>query len=251
MTTSHELEKFFSSLGLDEASQNVYFALLGLADAPVSLIAKKAGVKRPTAYNILENLVKSGLASSYISNKIKRYTAENPIHIKSMLEDRIVTFEKLKPELDKYQHANISRTKAPLNLYEGEEGIRTIYNKLLESKEKVLYSIGSSQKIKEVLGPDFSFSRRRVAQKILSKSLRVREEEIEHKYITQQKERLRELRFLPAGMKITSTILILDNTVAVISPKEEDFGFTVVSKSLAESLKSLFHTLWNVSEPAK
>lgn len=241
-----EIKKFLESVGLDETGQKVYFALMGLADAPVSLIAQKAKIKRTTCYTALANLGELGLASSYTSQGIKRYAAESINNIKATLEERLSTFDRLKGELGEY--SKHSRHIPQVSFYEGEQGIRSIYNKTLENEEGVLYSVGSSKKIKEALGPDFTFSRRRVGKKILSKSLRVHEEELGERYIREQKQKLREIRLLPQGMTLPSSFLIWDNNVAVISSKEE-FGFLVHSENFAKSMKSVFDELWKISRP--
>ena len=64
-------------LGFDARTEDVYTALLRLADAPAQRIAKEAGLKRTSAYHVLENLVSMGLASIYVSRGIKRYVAES------------------------------------------------------------------------------------------------------------------------------------------------------------------------------
>ena len=50
------LEDILTKVGLDEKEAKIYVALLDLGSEKVHEIAKKAGVKRPTAYVVLEQL---------------------------------------------------------------------------------------------------------------------------------------------------------------------------------------------------
>src|SRR3989338_7786499 len=114
------LPKFLNSIGLDDKNQKVYLALLKLADAPGSLVAKKAGLPRTTAYHQLDKLVKLGLASTYRHQNIKRFVAENPNKIKGILESKLVQLEKYLPELQDIGFEK--RQKTSLRLFEGGEG---------------------------------------------------------------------------------------------------------------------------------
>ena len=93
------LSKFLNSIGLEQNAQKVYLALLGFGDAPCSRIAKKAEIKRTTAYNVLENLIKQGLVSSYKERGVRRFVAESPSKIRNTLEAKIFTLEKYLPKL--------------------------------------------------------------------------------------------------------------------------------------------------------
>ena len=49
-----------SSIGLQQKEAKVYLALLELEQGTVSKIAKLSGLKRPTIYLILDDLIKNG-----------------------------------------------------------------------------------------------------------------------------------------------------------------------------------------------
>ena len=48
-------------VGLNEKESRVYLALLELGSGTAYAVAKKAGIKRPTAYIVLDELRKRGL----------------------------------------------------------------------------------------------------------------------------------------------------------------------------------------------
>lgn len=243
------LEPFLESLGLDKNDQKVYLAIYALADAPASLIAQKAGVKRTTAYTILEKLKKMGLVSSYRTKSSIRYFAENPNKIRQFLEERITTFnERVLPELRAL--GEIPRSTPRIRVFEGEKGLQSILNEALECEEKIIYSMGSYKKYKEAVKTGFVFTERRVAKGILSKALRTKEEIKAFKpgYIDIQKEELREVRWLPSTVDLDGYIMIWDNKTAFISGKDELFGFIIESNDFSKSMKKIFDSFWNSSE---
>src|SRR3989344_7489234 len=88
-------------VGLDKKTEVIYRALLSLADAPVSAIARRAGIKRTSAYHILENLISMGLATSYRGRGVRRFAAEHPSKLKTFFERQAIIAERLIPELEK------------------------------------------------------------------------------------------------------------------------------------------------------
>ena len=91
MTLVNELKEY----GFDDKKARVYLAILELGQAKVHEIAYKAGVARPTAYDILEKLTFDGLAGAYEKRGIRYYIANDPEKIKRNLQEKQKNFEKL------------------------------------------------------------------------------------------------------------------------------------------------------------
>lgn len=240
-----ELKSFLESIGINQEEQKVYFVLLALADAPVSLIAQKSGVKRTTAYQILERLKQMGLASEYKSKGLIRYYAESPTKLKSSFEERLASINKLLPKLLELKEK--TRIIPFVRKFEGKDGIRSIFEEALSTKEKIIYTIGSSQKLLDMIGKDFTLTRRRVAAGITSKAIRVKGEEGRPDYIRDQAKNMRQVRILPDSLKISGLLIFWDNTCGFISTTDEHFAFLTESKDLADSMKSMFNALWKIS----
>lgn len=140
------LEQFLESIGLSEEGQKVYTTLLALADAKASLIARKSGIKRTTVYQILEKLKGLGLISSYRSRSKLHFFAESPTKIRDLLEDKLKLFEGILPVLRAPQE--LSRLVPIARVTEGAEGIKNLFIESLDNKEKAVYTMGSSLKLK-------------------------------------------------------------------------------------------------------
>ncbi len=244
-----ELESFLESVGINKEDQKIYFALLALADAQVSLIAKKSGANRTTVYQVLERLKQMGLASSYKSKNMMHYYAESPNKLKSTMEERLASANKILPQLLKLKET--SRTVPFVRKFEGQGGARSIFEEALTAKGKIIYTIGSSKKLLEVIGEDFTLTRRRVAAGITSKALRMAGEAGRPDYIRDQAQKMRQVRLLPEAIKISGLIIFWDNTCGFVSSTEDHFAFLVESADLAKSMKSFFDFLWSVSSLTK
>lgn len=240
------MQKFLNSIGLNEKDQKVYLALLELADAPVSSIARKTGLERTTAYHHLEKLLKLGLVSTYKSKNTKRFSAENPSKIRGIFEENLLTLEKYLPEL---QNIPVARKSVSLKLFEGEDGKKQLAEEELNTKEKLVRSIGSLKDMRESTTRKRTFTKRRVKNKIFSKWLLSENDEFEKGFLENQEEDMREIRILPKDMSMRGIMFMFDNKISVLTPNEEQsVGFLIESSSLSETLKSMFDALWDISQ---
>lgn len=238
------LLKFLHSIGLNEKSQKIYLALLKLADASASNIAKKAGLPRTTTYHHLESLIELGLASSYRHKNTRRFFAENPNKIKGIFEGKISLSKKYIPELQKITSGE---RFVNLHLFEGKEGMGQIIEEELNCKEKLVRSIGSVNDLRKVEGGIISFTERRLLKKVFSKCLRPKNDSFDDDWIENQSRELREVKLLPEGLVVSGMIFIFDNKMTVITPEEEGVGFIIESKSLSKTMKTIFDALWGIS----
>ena len=87
------LEKILQNQGLSEKEARVYLILLELHEALPSTISRKSGIKRPTTYVILDQLMKQGLVSHVKRGPNLYYQASNP---KQFLDDQENKFHELK-----------------------------------------------------------------------------------------------------------------------------------------------------------
>ena len=108
------IEEILVKTGLDEKEAKIYLALLDLGSEKVHAIAKKAEIKRPTAYVVLEQLYAKNFITKTYHNKKVFYSAEKPdILLRSLqekhqlleqnlplLQARMVT-SKIKPKIRK------------------------------------------------------------------------------------------------------------------------------------------------------
>jgi sugar-specific transcriptional regulator TrmB len=228
-----------ASLGFDEKTEKVYRALLRLGDSPASGVAKITGIKRTSVYHILEQLVSTGLASTYLSRGTKRYAAENPNKLKTYFEQKAIIAERLIPDLQKEIQKNRNHTM--VRFLEGKEAIKSISEEALESKQKIIFTIGSSKQLLSAVDGKYGFGARRRSKRISMRSLRLLgDEQSTHPD-------LHTVRFLKKDFDFPGFIIIFDNTVGIIPFENEANGFVVTSKAFSKMLRSIFESLWQQS----
>lgn len=110
------------NLGLSEKEAKIYLALLQLGPSTPYQIAKKAEIKRPTAYVIAEELVEKGLIVHVPGETPKKYIARTP---ETVIGDAEIRLSKVKSTLPELRSLQKTTTEKPTVLYfEGVEGVR-------------------------------------------------------------------------------------------------------------------------------
>lgn len=113
------------NLGLSEKEAKVYLALLQLGPATPYQVAKKAGLKRPTAYVIAEELCAKGLLIHVPGEEKRRYIARTPDAFIEEREVKIQAVKKILPELRSFQKGTAEKTS--ILYFDGVEGLRQAY----------------------------------------------------------------------------------------------------------------------------
>lgn len=128
------------NLGLSEKEAKIYLALLQLGPSTPYQIAKKAELKRPTAYVIAEELVEKGLIVHVPGENPRKYIARTPDSFFEEAEGKLAKAKSALPELRSLQKGG-TLEKPSIMYYEGPEGVRQAY----EYKKKELHG-------KEIVG---------------------------------------------------------------------------------------------------
>lgn len=94
------MEKFqdaLQSYGLNEKEARLYLAAISLGVASVMQLARKAGLKRPTTYLIIESLLEKNLLVAIPRGKKIYYKPEDPIYCAKIMADRQSKMEEALP----------------------------------------------------------------------------------------------------------------------------------------------------------
>lgn len=142
MVNYQELKK----IGLSDKEAKIYLTSLSRGPETAPNLAKLAGIVRPTAYVIIDALIKKGLMSSYDQEKKTYFMAESPEHLLSLLRMQKKEIDenerevmRLIPELNAL--ANIKGEKPKVRVFEGKEGLKTVIESILKSKVKSISGI--------------------------------------------------------------------------------------------------------------
>lgn len=120
-----ELISGLQSLGLTEKESRIYVALLQQGRASAYAVARKAGVKRPTTYVLLEEMRERGFVSLIPRAKKKLYVAEAPEGLVTRFEEHVSHLKSLLPTLQALTRRDTSDVQTLY--YEGINGVRDAF----------------------------------------------------------------------------------------------------------------------------
>jgi HTH-type transcriptional regulator, sugar sensing transcriptional regulator len=236
-------------LGLTKEESKVYLAVLVLGGSFVSAIARRAEVNRATCYHTLGNLVSKGLVSSYSRGKLKHFSAENPKKFVQMATDRLDRAKELMPELMSITNALAFKPK--VRFLEGKEGIKTVFDDILESGEKEVLgytNVGSLVSLFPDAFKKYCYSKvkRKIKTRYIIPAAGEGVDVIDDYFPKNYDQRLLEILAVnPDQFFFENEIVVYGNKVAVISlNKDELIGLLVESATFAKSMRSIFDLAW-------
>ena len=240
MDTTEALEK----IGLEEREAKVYLAVLELNESTVLPIAKKSGIERTYCYPILETLGEKGLVSFVEKNGRRRYSAAPPKTLKSLLVEKLNDFDKVLPDLEGLYKGSAARPR--VRYFEGENGIRSLYEEVLGEAKEVWF-LGSISDLTENL-PDFSdYVKRQIRAKIKIRDL-VRRDDKAVEISKTYKKPNQEMRFLPKGVSFATDNMIWNDKVVMVSYGQDLHAVSIESPEIAQTQKAIFELAWRGAE---
>jgi sugar-specific transcriptional regulator TrmB len=126
-------------LGLKEREAKIYLAGLELGATSIQNLAEKAGVTRPTAYEIVRTLQEKGLFREAQQGKKRYFLAQSPERILSMLRLQKRELEEKEREFIRIIAALESKyafKDGGVQIFKGKEGLRVLQEQILFTSTK-------------------------------------------------------------------------------------------------------------------
>lgn len=236
--------------GLTKNKGRVYLAVLEIGSGSIFEIAKKVNLPRTTVHEIMQNLLSLGLVTYITKGRTRIYSAEPPAKLKNILQEKERGIEKIMPEL--LSLINTSGKRPAVKMYEGIEGIKTVFNDTLAVRDKHLRGILSMEDLYKVPGKKFmdAYVEKRINAGIRLRVIRSEAKEVEETWPTSERE-TRTMHYAPEDMIFPMTIYIYDKKVALIGTEKENFGMIIESEDFNLTLKNFFEVMWQVSRLGK
>lgn len=246
------LNSALKSLDLNQKQIDTYLLLLQLGQSTASTLSNKLNINRTTLYSILKVMQQRGLVSNYKKESATFFSALSPDLLLEKSRRRLneaQTFfnqiESIVPELKSIEQLYANSPK--LKLYEGPAGIKGLYTQTLSSKEifafiplhtlpKPLHGFLTKEYI-ELRKKNKSFTHAIVDNSPFAE-----------KYKSKDEESFRETRIIPyKKLPLDAEICLYGkNKIAIIAFTDELVGFSIESKSMYNTLLSIFKIVWNV-----
>ena len=239
--------------GMKPKEAKIYLALLELGEASVVQIAKSAGIKRTTVYNILPDFINRGIVSTTLKKKRKVYFVEDPRSLKNDIKEKGNVIDRLMPELLAIQ--NVIPSKPRITFYEGLGGMKELYQDTLDNSkegETILSYTGLSD-FSDLMPKEYAdyYIGERAKRKIRLRVIASNSPTAQSWKNTAVQD-LRDIRIVESpNFRFNADMEIYANKVALISYRENFLGVIIESKEINQMQRAAFELMWNSLESGK
>lgn len=240
-----DLQHTLVNCGLEPKEAQVYLALLELGAEKVQMIARRAALKRPTTYVILEQLsAKNFVIKTYRAKKIV-YSAEKPDILLRALQQKEELLTSALPFLTMRMSAHDSRPR--ISIHEDKAGVERVYDDIYHSESVCFFGA-----IKN-LSDEFKGLTEKITKIIKAKKVSVRDllthDPKDSDFALAAEGRNYEARVVPKEFDLLSDGAIYGNKVAILSIRKDLFAVVIESKEVADTFRSLFELAWRQATP--
>ncbi len=240
------LDSLLRKQGLSEKKISIFMLLSDFGEQPASLIAKRTGLNRSGCYQQLADLMATGFISSIVKNKITYYRANNASSILERLKNdykkELNQIETLKLMVAlKDQQRLTSRPNSLAHFCSGRDAVHHMLKQnLIHSPQppRVFISANSVQEAYWVESLQFQLQLLDRAQTV-SHLITIQNTEFKLSSSAIQK-------FLSQHLDIGIDMIILNDRVILLSPKEE-FGIQIESPTIASATRKIFDIFWKIA----
>lgn len=246
-------EEALRKFGLTDRELKIYLALLELGEALASKIAEKTNIPRTLVYDILENLLDKGIVSYVIKAGKKYFSALDPNSLIEVLrnqeEEKENLLKQALPELLSLKNKKLEE-KTKVEVYEGKEGVKTIFNDVLKVGKEFL-CFGSTGISPDIIPYELThFHKQRIKRKINWRVIynddglgRKRGQEV-------SKWQFSQVRYMEKTSP-TTTYCYGNKVAIVLWIKERLLAVMIEDSIIAKSFKEFFEVLWRNAKPIK
>jgi sugar-specific transcriptional regulator TrmB len=231
--------------GLSPKEASVYLASYELGETTASRIAQKSGIKRPTTYMELENLIKKGLVSQSERRNLKYYNAQSPKVILAILDEN-------KKELEQNMASLLSLgsaidKKPSVRYFEGEDGIKEAYRETLSTPNQEIQSwFSASSSVGSESFQEKYYIPERQKKNIWIRAILPDSQELKP-YILKNSEQLRKSRTLDSKkFNLENEILLYGKNKTAILNYDDRLGIIIESSKIHDAIKQIFEVMWEM-----
>lgn len=256
-------EKILKKAGLTDVQAEVYSFLLENGEFKASEIAKKIKRPRGVVYKGLDDLTLLKLIQKIENKGITRFKADHPGNLERILEAkekqaiREINDKKNRLETDKKSVLstlpdlvsvfNLTNEKPGIKFYEGEEGIITVINDTLKSKE-VVYTYADIEAINKYIkkiNDDYTKKRNELN---IQKKILFTDTPFSREYLKTYNPKVTKIGLIKSDKIFTSIMQIYDNKISYITLTEKNkIGVIIEDKNIYEMHRMIFESMWENS----
>lgn len=237
------LAQILTALGYTEKESHVYLMTLELGMAPISVIARRAKMRRSTTYEILKKLSEKGVAEFFVKKNTRYYSVIPPKLLHEKHEFSLKKFTESLPQFTALSHDIVHRPR--IHFYEGKEDLKRLYLDVQSAKSEIL-NYFLPEKVFQYFSEEWFREAAlggRVRKKIRARVI-MPDTPLSRSLLRTSTEDLRTARIIQgANSLLKNEIFIYDQKMSVFS-FDEDFAFMIESKDVVESQRVIFELAW-------
>ena len=251
-------KELLRKLQLSDSEIQLYLAMLSRGAMQANELVKATRGKRPTVYYALRQLLDRGLVKNIAGQGTKRFQAEPPDTLLTMLalrqEELKALADEVRTSLPDFNANKVSSEGVPsVTFYEGLDAMKQVVMETLYCKSRHIDSLAPRDNFFWQIGQTFSqkYIDERVSRKITTRNLW--EQPLKPEILVRSYKGLSNVRILPPVMhgKFRSTVFIYDDKVMYISSLARSYVLLVQSQEHHELMKAMYEGLWESSKESK
>lgn len=241
-----DLQSSIQNLGFTEKEARIYLALLRSGQGTAYQIAKRSGLKTPTTYVILDELLEKGAVRKILKQKATHYAATDPVELFVTARSRIEQAQAALPSLQAMAQNDSKVVQA--SYYEGVTGIKEMYKKLLDEmggKTFVAFFAHGKDTPKDLWDYWSTLNKQMVEKKIKVRAITT-EDKTTKAYLSNAKvpKEFMEIKGLPESIYSSNiSIEVYNNRTQIISHRYEQ-AVVIDNPDIADVMRQIFEIVW-------
>ncbi len=232
-------------LGLSEKEAQVYVALIGMGTASVYSIAKASGLKRPTTYVVIDELVKKGVVNEVPRIKKQLYQAKSPDELISQAENRFFLAKQKLPELRALVKGE--DTKPRVFFFEGKQGLEQTISyglKRMTGKEILGFYATTSKQVSEMFDGFQEFTSNIEKFNIKLRGVAPDVDDLKH-FRETDKEGNREMKTIDQQKYSPTVSIEMGDTYVKVQDFDNLQSIVIENPNIVKTLKQIFELVWD------
>ncbi|HAT74730.1 MAG TPA: hypothetical protein DCS28_01655 [Candidatus Moranbacteria bacterium] len=229
-------------IGLEDKQAKIYLACLELGKTTIIEIARKAGIKRTTVYENIDEMINAGYVKITTKGKRKMFVALNPQELKSLMRKREEILEQVMPQLMSIN--NVSETKPKVWFYEGKDGILKAYEDSLNYQGVEVVGWASGEVLKMFNWKDVEKYVAKRQRKKIMQTLIMPSDQGAMQFAQNDSQQLRKTKLISADeYPFKIEINVYANRVAIFSVKDK-MAVIMESEVISSAMRMIFQMCW-------
>jgi sugar-specific transcriptional regulator TrmB len=243
-----DISESLTVLGLNDKQKAVYIALLQLGKGSAYSVADKAGIKRPTTYVILGELIDKGLAERVPRARKQLYRPISPEQAFAVAEERFSLAKEKLPEL--LAMTKGADTKVNVLYFEGLKGIKQVmeYKRDEDKGKEILGFYAVAHNLPKELTEYFEDWNNKLTKRKITMRGIVPDHESLVQYREDDARHGRTMKVVPHKHFSSEVAIDISERVVRIHDYKNLQGIAIENADVAKTMREIFEMVWSRTE---